>query len=229
MNQLELANAIAQDLQIGGYDADRFLKVTLEKIISVVTSNQPVELQGFGTFAMRPNAPRTGTSPATGEPFNVPARWSASFKIDKAFKERVEAVPLDQSSPTVSPGTISDIIAPGDKPYYFTVQFSDDVGIKASTIGGKNSDLGELDVRVTGPNGFNQLARATRTKATADKKGRIVTYAVGAPGGVWDFTANGQYQIDLLEAQVSDLMGNFLSSTTVGNFSVAIPGGSGGI
>ncbi len=229
MNQLELANAIAQDLQIGGYDADRFLKVTLEKIISTVTTNQPVELQGFGTFAMRPNAPRTGTSPATGEPFNVPARWSASFKIDKAFKERVEAVPLDQSSPTVSPGTISDIIAPGDKPYYFTVQFADDVGIKASTIGGKNSELGELDVRVTGPNGFNQLARATRTKTTADKKGRIVTYAVGAPGGVWDFTANGQYQIDLLEAQVSDLMGNFLSSTTVGNFNVAIPGGSGGI
>ncbi|WP_019501339.1 HU family DNA-binding protein [Pseudanabaena sp. PCC 6802] len=229
MNQLELANVIAQELQIGGYDADRFLKVTLEKIVETVTTNQPVELQGFGTFAMRPNAPRTGTSPATGEPFNVPARWSASFKIDKAFKERVEAVPLDQSSPTVSPGSISDIITPGDKPYYFTVQFSDDVGIKASTIGGKNSELGELDVRVTGPNGFNQLARATRTKATADKKGRIVTYAVGAPGGVWDFTANGQYQIDLLEAQVSDLMGNFLSSTTVGNFNVAIPGGSGGI
>ncbi len=86
MNQLELANAIAQELQIGGYDADRFLKVTLEKIISTVTTNQPVELQGFGTFAMRPNAPRTGTSPATGEPFNIPARWSASFKIDKAFK-----------------------------------------------------------------------------------------------------------------------------------------------
>jgi nucleoid DNA-binding protein len=229
MNQFELANAIAQDLQIGGYEADRFLKVTLEKIISTVTTNQPVELQGFGTFAMRPNAPRTGTSPATGEPFNVPARWSASFKIDKAFKERVEAVPLDQSNPSVTPVTISNINAPSDKPYYFTVQFSDDVGIKASTIGGKNSELGELDVQVSGPNGFNQLARATKTKATADKKGRIVTYAVGAPGGVWDFTANGLYRIDLLEAQVSDLMGNFLSSTSVGNFSVAVPGGSGGI
>jgi nucleoid DNA-binding protein len=229
MNQLELANAIAQDLQIGGYNADRFLKVTLEKIISTVTTNQSVELQGFGTFAMRPNAPRTGTSPSTGEPFNVPARWSASFKIDKAFKERVEAVPLDQSNPSVTPVTISNINAPSDKPYYFTVQFSDDVGIKASTIGGKNSELGELDVRVSGPNGFNQLARATKTKATADKKGRIVTYAVGAPGGVWDFTANGLYRIDLLEAQVSDLMGNFLSSTSVGNFSVAVPGGSGGI
>jgi hypothetical protein len=33
MNQLELANAIAQELQIGGYDADRFLKAHIPLVM----------------------------------------------------------------------------------------------------------------------------------------------------------------------------------------------------
>lgn len=71
MNPFELSNAIAQDLQIGGYDADRFLKATLGKIVEVVTSKQPVKLVGFGTFSMRPQAPHIGTVLAKKKSFGL--------------------------------------------------------------------------------------------------------------------------------------------------------------
>jgi nucleoid DNA-binding protein len=224
MNQFELANAIAQDLQIGGYDADRFLRATLEKIIQVVISKQPLELQNFGVFSMRPVAPRIGTVPATGAPLNIPARWAASFKIDKAFKARVEAVPLDQEAPTASNLIAANIATPNDKPYTFTLEYDDaDTGIRASTIGKDETKPEDLDIRVTGPNDYSQKAKAIKTKSTPSKKGRIVTYAVGAPGGIWDASANGTYEIVLLEGQITDTQGNAITPGRLGSFLVDIP------
>jgi nucleoid DNA-binding protein len=77
-----------------------------------VTANQPVELMTLGTFTMRPNAPRVGRNPATGVPIDIPARWSVSFKVDKAFKTAT------------------------DKPYTFVVEYIDTgTGVLTSTIG----------------------------------------------------------------------------------------------
>ncbi|MEE3719694.1 HU family DNA-binding protein [Tumidithrix elongata RA019] len=224
MNRYELANVISQKIQISGYDADRFLRATLNTIIEIVTSKQPVELDGFGTFSMRPQAPRSGTVPATGQPIQIPARWAASFKIDKAFKNLVEAVPIDTEAPTTSNFVAPNITSRNDKPYTFTLEYDDsDTGISAGTIGRDETKPENFDIQVSGPNAYSQKARAITTKSTPNKKGKIVTYAVGAPGGIWDASANGTYEIFLLEGQISDAHGNAIPTGRLGSFLVDIP------
>jgi nucleoid DNA-binding protein len=224
MNQLELAQAIAQEIQISGYDADRFLTATLNKIKDAVTSRMPIELQGFGTFSIRPNAPRVGRNPSTGEAINIPAKWSASFKIDKAFKTAVEAVPLDETPPFVDALVAPAIIAQSDKPYSFTVNYNDEgTGILSSSIGRDDFKPENLDIRVTGPNNYTQNARATKTKKLS-ASAVTVTYAVGAPGGLWDVSADGRYMINLLPDQIKDAQGNYLPAQFIGSFVCNVSG-----
>jgi nucleoid DNA-binding protein len=223
MNQLELANAIAQDLQIGAYDADRFLKAAIAKIKATVTTNQPVELMELGTFTMRPNAPRVGRNPSTGAAIDIPARWSVSFKIDKAFKQTVEAVPLDNQSPGISMVTALGISAQTDKPYTFLVEYYDaGTGVLTSTIGRDEMKPESLDIRVTGPNSYSQKAKAIKTKRNGQKI--AVTYSIGAPGGLWDATADGQYAIELLAGQITDAHGNAIQPGTLTSFICNVSG-----
>jgi nucleoid DNA-binding protein len=225
MNQLELANAIAQDLQIGAYDADRFLKAAIAKITATVSENVPVELMNLGTFTMRPNAPRVGRNPSTGAPIDIPAKWSVSFKIDKAFKTLVESVPLDNQAPWITAITALGINAQTDKPYTFVFEYEDEgVGIRASTIGRDETKPDSLDLRVTGPNDYSQKAKAIKTKTSASKKGRIVTYSIGAPGGMWDASADGQYLIEVLPGQVTDAQGNAIAAGIISSFICNVSG-----
>jgi nucleoid DNA-binding protein len=225
MNQLELAQAIAAEIQISGYDADRFLMATLNKIKAVVTNRMPVDLQGFGTFSIRPNAPRVGRNPSTGEPINIPAKWSASFKIDKAFKAAVEAVPLDETPPFVAGFNAPNIVAASDKPYTFTVSYNDEgVGILSSSIGRDELKPENLDIRVTcAMNNYSQLARTTKTKKTGETT-VTVTYMIGAPGGQWDATDDGRYVIELLEGQIEDAHGNVLPHGPITTFVCNVSG-----
>ncbi|WP_019499165.1 HU family DNA-binding protein [Pseudanabaena sp. PCC 6802] len=224
MNQLELAQAIAQELQIGGYDADRFLTAALNRIKTTVTAKVPVELQGFGTFSIRPQAPRVGRNPATGEPLDIPARWSASFKIDKAFKAVVDQVPLDRTLPFVAGFTAPNIMAASDKPYTFTVSYNDEgVGILTSSIGKDEMKPENLDIRVTSPTGnYSQMAKATKTKKAGSTV--AVTYMIGAPGGMWDASSDGRYTIELLPGQIKDAQGNILPPGPITSFVCNVSG-----
>ncbi len=51
-----------------------FLKAAITKITATVSENVLVELMNLGTFTMRPNAPRVGRNPSTGEPIDIPAK-----------------------------------------------------------------------------------------------------------------------------------------------------------
>ncbi len=51
----------------------------------------------------------------------------------------------------------------------------------------------------------------------------MVTYKITAPGGTWNATDTGTYTIGLADHQVSDLSGNFIAASTLGQFSVSIP------
>ena len=42
-----------------------------------------VTLQGFGTFEMKTRAARTARNPSTGQPVEVPAKTSLTFKASK--------------------------------------------------------------------------------------------------------------------------------------------------
>src|SRR6267142_2569292 len=83
----------------------------------------------------------------------------------------------------------------GGSTYSFTVKYDDNGAVKSSTFDNN-------DIRVTGPNGFRQLARKISVNATGDGKSRTVTYRINAPGGVWDSLDNGTYTIAIQGNQV---------------------------
>ncbi|HBP79890.1 MAG TPA: DNA-binding protein HU, partial [Halomonas sp.] len=50
---------------------------------------ESVSLVGFGTFAIKERAARTGRNPQTGQPIEISAAKVPSFKAGKALKDAV--------------------------------------------------------------------------------------------------------------------------------------------
>ncbi len=70
-----------------------------------------------------------------------------------------------------------------------------------------------LDIRVTGPNSYSQKAKAIKTKWNGQKI--AVIYSIGAPDGLWDATADGQYLIELFTGQITDAHGNAIGAGAI--------------
>jgi Ca2+-binding RTX toxin-like protein len=106
---------------------------------------------------------------------------------------------------------------------YIQVVYADNAAIDVSS-------LDSNDVRVTGPNGFDQLATFLRVEPGSDGTPRTVTYRIDAPGGTWNSTDNGSYTITVQANQVKDNRGNAVVTRTIGTFpvnlSAATPPGS---
>src|SRR5262249_52450725 len=85
--------------------------------------------------------------------------------------------------------------------YQFQVTFTDNVGLQVSTLGDGN-------VEVTGPNGFDQLATLVDLDDTTDGTPRTATYQITSPGLNWAGGDNGTYTVALVGGQVSDVNGN---------------------
>jgi hypothetical protein len=111
----------------------------------------------------------------------------------------------------------TDLTQSGQASYQFTVTYSDDVAIDVSTIGNG-------DVRVTGPNGFNQLAQFVSLNATSNGTPRTATYSVTPPsGGSWSPVHNGTYAIAVEPGQVADTQAAFVAASQLGEFQVVVP------
>ena len=56
---------------------------------SPIGTNDMVDLRGFGAFAVRESAARTGRNPQTGAPIEIAARKVPTFKAGKELRDRV--------------------------------------------------------------------------------------------------------------------------------------------
>lgn len=96
---------------------------------------------------------------------------------------------------------------------YIQVVYADNAAIDVSS-------LDSNDVRVTGPDGFDQLATFVRVEPGTDGTPRTVTYRIDAPGGTWNLTDNGSYTITVQANQVKDNRGNAAVAKIIGTFPV---------
>ncbi|MEM6602325.1 MAG: carbohydrate-binding domain-containing protein, partial [Verrucomicrobiota bacterium] len=119
--------------------------------------------------------------------------------------------PVDTTAPTAGLSATDLTVASGN-PYTFTVTYSDDVAVDASTV-----DV--TDVQVTDGNG-NPV---TVSSVSYDAPTGVATYSVSAPGGDWETSDNGTYTITQQANAVSDTSGNFADSGELGSFVVNIP------
>ena len=89
MNKAELIDAVAEGADISKADATRAVDTVVEQITKTLKKGDQVTLVGFGTFAVKERAARTGRNPRTGEAINIPAAKVPGFKAGKALKDAV--------------------------------------------------------------------------------------------------------------------------------------------
>ena len=93
MNKHELVVAIAEKAEMSQASAEKALKGIIEATVAEVAKKGKVQLIGFGTFAARERAARTGKNPQTGKPIKIAAATVPTFKPGKAFKDAVNEKP----------------------------------------------------------------------------------------------------------------------------------------
>jgi DNA-binding protein HU-beta len=89
VNKSELIEAIAASADIPKAAASRALDAMIESVTESLKKGDSVALVGFGTFAVKERAARTGRNPQTGQPINISAAKVPSFKAGKALKDSV--------------------------------------------------------------------------------------------------------------------------------------------
>jgi DNA-binding protein HU-beta len=89
VNKSELIDAIAASADIPKAVAGRALDAVIESVTGALKAGDSVVLVGFGTFAVKERAARTGRNPQTGKPINIAAAKIPGFKAGKALKDAV--------------------------------------------------------------------------------------------------------------------------------------------
>jgi DNA-binding protein HU-beta len=87
VNKTELVDKIAESADISKASASRALDAALDAIIESLKASDPVVLVGFGTFAVKERAARTGRNPQTGQEIEIKAARVPAFKPGKGLKD----------------------------------------------------------------------------------------------------------------------------------------------
>jgi DNA-binding protein HU-beta len=89
MNKSELINAIAEQGNLSKAEAGRSLDALIKTIETTLKAGDSIALVGFGTFAVKERAERTGRNPQSGQEITIAAAKVPSFKPGKALKDAV--------------------------------------------------------------------------------------------------------------------------------------------
>jgi len=90
MNKSELVAAVAEAAELSKTDAGKAIDALVDVIGKALKNDDKVSLVGFGTFAIRARAARTGRNPKTGKTLKIEASKNPSFKAGKALKDAVK-------------------------------------------------------------------------------------------------------------------------------------------
>ena len=92
MNKSELIDAVAASADLPKAAAGRAIDAMIDTVTGSLKRGDPVVLVGFGTFATKNRAARTGRNPQTGTPIQIKAARVPSFKAGKALKDSVNTL-----------------------------------------------------------------------------------------------------------------------------------------
>lgn len=153
-----------------------------------------------------------------GDPFSsTPTGYTAYASQGQYFISGYVVASTSFVSPPVAELQVTDLTQSGQTTKQFAVTYSDNVAINVSTIDSS-------DIRVTGPNGYDQLAQFVSLNASGNGTPRTATYAITPPaGGVWSPADNGPYAVFMRTNQVGDTEGAWVSAGQLGQFNVSVP------
>jgi uncharacterized delta-60 repeat protein len=162
----------------------------------------------------------------TGTSYTAPAladgTWAFTVQAEDVAGNPSPASPAlqvttDTTRPAASIQAPVPLPARGDSNYRFTVVYTDARGVDGTSID-------SLDVRLAGPNSYNQQAVLESATSEAGGTRRLATYRALAPGGSWDSADNGVYAFNLQASQVRDLAGNVNGTGAITTMTVRLFG-----
>jgi DNA-binding protein HU-beta len=89
VNKSQLIDKIADGADISKAAAGRALDAFIDAVGEALKEGDQVALVGFGTFAVRERAARSGRNPQTGATIEIAAGKVPAFKAGKALKDSV--------------------------------------------------------------------------------------------------------------------------------------------
>jgi hypothetical protein len=128
----------------------------------------------------------------------------------------IVASPIAYADTPTASAMITNVTVAGGTLYSFTVTYNDLDGgaIDFGTLGNGN-------VRVTGPGGFDSATTFVSAYRTTVSNA-IATYSLVPPGGSWDSADNGTYSVVMQANQVTDEAGHPVSPGPIGTFTVTV-------
>ncbi len=91
MNKAELAQALAEKLNVSKRESEDFLNSIVELVTAKLKKGEEVVLTGFGAFSSKLRAARTGVNPQNpSQKINIPAVKVPKFKAGKALKDALK-------------------------------------------------------------------------------------------------------------------------------------------
>ena len=89
MNKAEFTAAVADASELTKADAERAIEAMFKVVKKTLKAGDSISLVGFGTFAVRKRAARTGRNPRTGATIKIKASKIPAFKAGKALKDAI--------------------------------------------------------------------------------------------------------------------------------------------
>jgi DNA-binding protein HU-beta len=89
VNKNDLIDAVTERTALAKSDAARAVEAVLAAITDALKQGDAVTLSGFGTFATKTRAARSGRNPRTGETIQIAASKVPGFKAGKGLKDAV--------------------------------------------------------------------------------------------------------------------------------------------
>ena len=90
MNKAELIQAVAAKSGLTKKDAEAAVAAVIDSITDALKAGEKVSLVGFGTFAVKARAARTGKNPQTGEAIEIAACKVPAFAAGKTLKDAIQ-------------------------------------------------------------------------------------------------------------------------------------------
>jgi hypothetical protein len=153
-----------------------------------------------------------------GDPFSsTPTGYTPYASVGQYFISGYVTEALGYIIAPVAELQAGDLTQSGQTTKSFSVTYSDNMAIDVSTIDSN-------DIRVTGPNGYEQLAQFVSLNTSGNGTPRTATYSITpAGGGLWSPAHNGTYVVWMQTNQVGDVEGAWVAAGQLGQFQVAVP------
>ena len=89
MKKSDLVDLVAQRQNLPRPQVEATIDCLLDAVAEGLSKGEKIDFRGFGAFAVRDSAARSGRNPRTGETIQIAARRTPTFKVGKELRDRV--------------------------------------------------------------------------------------------------------------------------------------------